>query len=602
MASHRPRTDTKARNRRADLDDRTMSFWAIARLIFIEIVILALTAMSTEVSTLCLSPVYGSIPSSLANSLAMPSPQLLAPFQRLHIRLPGIIAAFLAWLSMTCLSRTNVVRLTGILPIFGICVPTIQAYLFNFSSNGPKVGPIFTTLLTSLPLLYLSFLSFLDVGRKLWFTVGGVDNLLPIFGGLRRWQVCLTIVSYGFMNSIQYVASVRISQLIAVWSGTSALFSRFGLQAAISIFFATLERSLKRLAFVGITPLLHIIFVNPHLPLTYNTAVLNATLHAEGYSLVARQESLTGYISVLDNTRAGFRAMRCDHSLLGGEWLEKPKRHSSVLNEPIYAIFVMLEAVRLVEIESSQSMIDTEKHALIIGLGIGTAPSALIAHGVHTTTIEIDPVVVEFAYKYFNLPRNHTSIIGDAVEVVGNMQTPLPNRKTYDYIIHDVFTGSAEPIDLFTAEFLVNLRELLSPEGVIAINYAGDLLLPSALSAITTAMFVFPSCRLFRETPLPIPMGKEDYTNVVIFCRKSPGPFRFREAVESDFLGSPARRQHLVPQHEVDETFYGEISRGKDKIIRRGQTSGLEASQMRSAMGHWYVMRNVLPDVIWENW
>ena len=115
-------------------------------------------------------------------------------------------------------------------------------------------------------------------------------------------------------------------------------------------------------------------------------------------------------------------------------------------------------------------------------------------------------------------------------------------------------------------------------------------------------MFVFPSCRLFRETPLPVPMGEEDYTNVVIFCRKSPGPFKFREAVESDFLESPARRQHLVPQHEVDETFYEKISRGKGNIIRRGQTSGLEASQMRSAIGHWYVMRNVLPDVVWENW
>jgi hypothetical protein len=250
--------------------------------------------------------------------------------------------------------------------MLGICVPAIQAYLFNFSSVGPKVGPIFTTLLTSLPLLYLSFLNLLDIGQKLWFTVGGVDILLPIFGSLRKWQICLTITSYSFVNSIQYIASARMPQLIAVWAGTSALFSRFGLQAAISILFATLERSLQRLAFVGIIPLLHIIFINPHLPLTYNTAVLNATLHAEGYSLVARQESLTGYISVLDNTRAGFRAMRCDHSLLGGEWLNKPKGHPSVLNEPIYAIFVMLEAVRLIETESSRAMIGNEKHALVM--------------------------------------------------------------------------------------------------------------------------------------------------------------------------------------------------------------------------------------------
>ena len=365
MDSHRQIT-AKVHDRRADRNDRTMSFWAIARLIFTMSMMLAITATSAEVSTLCLSPVYGSMPSSLVNSFAMPSQQLLAPFLRLHIRLPGIVAAFLAWLSMSCLSKTHVARLTEILPMFGICVPAIQAYLFNFSSIGPKLGPIFTTLLTSLPLLYLSFLNCLDKGQKLWFTAEGVDNLLPIFGGLRRWQVCLTIMSYGFMNSIQNAASARMPQLIAVWSGTSALFSRFGLQAAISILFATLERSLKRLAFVGIIPLLHVIFINPHLPLTYNTAVMNATLYAEGYSLVARQESLTGYISVLDNTRAGFRAMRCDHSLLGGEWLNKPKGHPSVLNEPIYAIFVMLEAVRLVETESSQSMTGNEEYALIM--------------------------------------------------------------------------------------------------------------------------------------------------------------------------------------------------------------------------------------------
>ena len=197
-------------------------------------------------------------------------------------------------------------------------------------------------------------------------SAGGIDTRLPIFGGLRNWQFCLTLLSYGFMNEIHKVSSIRIPQLIAAWSGTSALFSRFGLQAAIAVLYATLERSVKRLAFVGVIPLLHLIFFNPHLPLTYNTAVLNATLQAEGYSLVARQESLTGYISVLDNIEDGFRAMRCDHSLLGGEWLNKPRDHPSILNEPIYAIFVMLEAVRLVETEFSPAKVGNDKHALIM--------------------------------------------------------------------------------------------------------------------------------------------------------------------------------------------------------------------------------------------
>jgi len=233
------------------------------------------------------------------------------------------------------------------------------------------------------------------------------------------------------------------------------------------------------------------------------------------------------------------------------------------------------------------------------GLGIGTAPSALIAHGIETTAVEIDPVVHEFATRYFNLPLNHTSIIGDAVNMVDEMHTGFP-KKTYDYIIHDVFTGGAEPIDLFTQEFLNGLSNLISPGGTIAINYAGDLLLPSAISVITTVLSVFPNCRLFREVPIPVPMGKEDFTNLVIFCKNTTETFTFRIPNEADFLGSPARRQHLVPQNEILDA--RQTVEGKGRIIRRGQTRWLEASQLRSARGHWHVMRAVLPDIVWETW
>ena len=75
----------------------------------------------------------------------------------------------------------------------------------------------------------------------------------------------------------------------------------------------------------------------------------------------------------------------------------------------------------------------------------------------------------DFATKHFDLPRNHTSVIGDAITVVGGMQKSKETRNTYDYIIHDVFTGGAEPIDLFTREFIMGLKDLLKPDGIIAI-------------------------------------------------------------------------------------------------------------------------------------
>lgn len=103
----------------------------------------------------------------------------------------------------------------------------------------------------------------------------------------------------------------------------------------------------------------------------------------------------------------------------------------------------------------------------ISGLGIGTTPAALVAHGIETTVVEIDPVVHQFAAKYFQLPSNHTPVIADAVTYTDVLVNKTDSQ--FDYIVHDVFTGGAEPVPLFTLEFLQNLHTLLKPNGVVAI-------------------------------------------------------------------------------------------------------------------------------------
>ena len=102
-------------------------------------------------------------------------------------------------------------------------------------------------------------------------------------------------------------------------------------------------------------------------------------------------------------------------------------------------------------------------------MGVGTTPSAFVTHGIHTTTVEIDPVVREFASKYFGLPSNQRSLIEDAVIFVERAKVERGQQQAYHYIVHDVFTGGAEPAELFTEEFLQGLSALLQPTGVIAI-------------------------------------------------------------------------------------------------------------------------------------
>jgi spermidine synthase len=104
---------------------------------------------------------------------------------------------------------------------------------------------------------------------------------------------------------------------------------------------------------------------------------------------------------------------------------------------------------------------------LLSGLGIGTSPKSMIAQGINTTIVELDPAVHYFATKYFDLPSNHTAVIENAVPYVARTSRQRPG--SFDYIVHDVFTGGAEPTPLFTLEFLQGLYDLLSERGSIAI-------------------------------------------------------------------------------------------------------------------------------------
>lgn len=233
--------------------------------------------------------------------------------------------------------------------------------------------------------------------------------------------------------------------------------------------------------------------------------------------------------------------------------------------------------------------------------------------------VEIDPVVHQFASKYFQLPKNHTAVIEDAVIYTTRLADATPGH--FDYIIHDVFTGGAEPIALFTLEFLQNLNALLKPGGVVAIvsyfalflqppsshefqNYAGDFALPPPMVVVQTIRQVFPSCRIFREHPRDEDLMEKhgsDFANMVIFCTKIAGrPVSFREPNARDLLNSPSREVFLMPKHEVkDEDFT--VGRD-DGILTKNDTAKLVKWHGKSAMGHWAVMRTVLPPTVWENW
>lgn len=88
---------------------------------------------------------------------------------------------------------------------------------------------------------------------------------------------------------------------------------------------------------------------------------------------------------------------------------------------------------------------------------------------------------------------------------------------------------------------------------------------------------------------------------MVIFCTNEAAEITFRKPVTSDYLGSRARKTFLVPQYEIKSAYFEE-QEGDGGVLSKNDTLRLTKWQEKSAVGHWNVMRFVLPALVWEGW
>lgn len=291
--------------------------------------LITLLAIYSNLSDLTLSPVYGSIPVSIwHNKIVMGS-------------------LFVGWSCNLHLGRLVPIKLAYLIPVVALYIPMVQFYLFTTSAFlTAHQGPFVTELLTFAPLAILSVActaNYLE-GADLSVLPGFIRDALPGIG------------SYGYYKLIESVSGQVLMHNI----GHNFFQTRIVLETILGASHALMAPS--KYLVLAIPALLHTAFLNTHVMTSMAAQSLNSTLLANQWSLVDRKESLTGYISVADNLDTGYRVMRADHSLLGGEWT-RYKGHSRVA-EPIYGVFTMLEAVRLVE--TVEPIIDEEASALVM--------------------------------------------------------------------------------------------------------------------------------------------------------------------------------------------------------------------------------------------
>jgi hypothetical protein len=280
--------------------------------------LLSLLGLYSNVSQLALSPVYGSIPSAVWHSKLL------------------MVGCFLGWSCNLFLRQNLPIKTEYLLPIFAAYVPTVQYVLYQYSTElGATWGPVVTEAATLAPLAVVTAALAADYLEDAQLT------MLPAFladstPGLGSWAL------------FKFTENLAARNLPGV-VGHTFLVTRIGLELLLAATYTIFAPS--KYLLVALPAVLHTAMLNPHVQTPMALATLQQSLAVENMTVIDRQESLTGYVSVLESWERGFRLMRCDHSLLGGEWISIGGKPLEV-KETVYGVFLMLEAVRLVETEN----------------------------------------------------------------------------------------------------------------------------------------------------------------------------------------------------------------------------------------------------------
>lgn len=130
------------------------------------------------------------------------------------------------------------------------------------------------------------------------------------------------------------------------------------------------------------------------------------------------------------------------------------------------------------------------KRILIIGLGGGTMSNTL--HDLLPTSlidnVEIDESVIKVARQYFDFLEN------DQIKTYSQdgrvfVKRALLKKQEYDWIILDAFNGDYIPEHLMTQEFLLEIKSLLSENGILTANTFSSSQLYKYESATYKAVF-----------------------------------------------------------------------------------------------------------------
>jgi spermidine synthase len=173
-----------------------------------------------------------------------------------------------------------------------------------------------------------------------------------------------------------------------------------------------------------------------------------------GYTILETKDSQYHRIAVVEDSES--RYLRFDSSFQSGMYRDDPYRTRFEYSDYLQLAFAYRPEA---------------KRILYVGLGGGSAPKRTWRDfpAVHIDVVELDPEVVNVAYRWFELPRDPRL----EVEVEDGRRYLAANDGPWDAIVVDAFYSDAIPFHLATREFLELASSRLAPGGVLVTNIIG---------------------------------------------------------------------------------------------------------------------------------
>lgn len=347
-------------------------------------------------------------------------------------------------------SRVLPLVISGAAAATTLVPPVASAVLPWASELGPRAGALAgATVIFFVPSVLLAMVS--PVGVRI-AAAKGMEHVGRSAGGLYAVSTAGSIV--GTLSATFWLIPALSLEPLIAWTGlllgATALLA---LPAAVSALTLKGRASANRASAPTLATSLALVTVCVAVALV---ALLGgatpSTRNELGEVVLFRADTLYHRLAVTEDAVA--RHLRFDRSHQSGVYLDDPYRSAIAYPDYLHLALAVKPDARRV---------------LVLGLGGATVVKRMWRDypRVRIDAVEIDPVVVDVAGRYFGLPDDPARVrvfTEDARRYVRRTE------ETYDIVIVDTYYADGVPFHLTTAEFFGEVDRRLARDGVVAYN------------------------------------------------------------------------------------------------------------------------------------